>query len=391
MRKFLFILFIVWGFCSCKEEKRILLDGMERIPVVMSTITKDAHSFLEKIEIIPLETNDSSFIHRIDKCLYCEELNMFAFYTSEQYVFTFNGDGKFIANSIAKKGGGAHEYRMVLDIQFNPYLNGIDLLNPYGDIYTYSFDFEYKTKRKANLEFPIANFLPLDSCRYVFTHPFLYTDQEVVFSDIDKNSLSNSRYDGTILSGFTADKECFYKIGGEYYFVPEGINYNIYQIDTIHKELVPIIYLDFGDNEIDESRLPGFGTGKRVENGKERLNINKKFDERLRYIRDSEEIFPVIRLLSNEFIYLLIKKGSKGTYHYIYNRSKKEGFLVKHDKPHFVFPYFAISDNILFAVCQPTELFEYVDRNFLSDSEIEKLEKVKEDDNPIILKFFLKR
>lgn len=36
------------------------------------------------------------------------------------------------------KGQGPEDYVMVLDINFNPYLKGIDLLNPYGTIYTYS-------------------------------------------------------------------------------------------------------------------------------------------------------------------------------------------------------------------------------------------------------------
>lgn len=32
-------------------------------------------------------------------------------------------------------GQGPKEYNMVLDINFNPYLKGIDMLNPYGKQY----------------------------------------------------------------------------------------------------------------------------------------------------------------------------------------------------------------------------------------------------------------
>ena len=39
---------------------------------------------------------------------------------------------------------------MAVDIKFNPFLKGIDLLDPYGVIYTYSLDFKLLSKRKIN-------------------------------------------------------------------------------------------------------------------------------------------------------------------------------------------------------------------------------------------------
>lgn len=46
------------------------------------------------------------------------------------------------------QGQGPNEYYMVVDMKFNPYLKGIDLLNPYGVIYTYSSDFKFWPKEK---------------------------------------------------------------------------------------------------------------------------------------------------------------------------------------------------------------------------------------------------
>ena len=36
-----------------------MADGLERIPVNVEDVAEDAGAFLEKIEIVPLETNDS--------------------------------------------------------------------------------------------------------------------------------------------------------------------------------------------------------------------------------------------------------------------------------------------------------------------------------------------
>ena len=76
--------------------------------------------------------------------------------------------------------------------------------------------------------------------------------------------------------------------------------------------------------------------------------------------------------------------------HYIYNRKKNEGFLLKEGKPFFMYPCFGIIDNVLLAICQPDELSQYMVRNLMSPQEIHKMETLKEDDNPVILKYYLK-
>lgn len=61
-------------------------------------------------------------------------MDLYFIYTSDQIVYTFTGSGKYIANSKKMKGRGPEEYFMALDINVNPYLQGIDMLNPYGTI-----------------------------------------------------------------------------------------------------------------------------------------------------------------------------------------------------------------------------------------------------------------
>ena len=50
--------------CACSVNNKNLPDGIEVIPVEIDEVSQDASSFLEKIEIVPLETNDSSIFHR---------------------------------------------------------------------------------------------------------------------------------------------------------------------------------------------------------------------------------------------------------------------------------------------------------------------------------------
>ena len=50
--------------CACSTNNKSLLSGIEIIPVEVDEVSQDVSLFLEKIEIVPLETNDSSIFHR---------------------------------------------------------------------------------------------------------------------------------------------------------------------------------------------------------------------------------------------------------------------------------------------------------------------------------------
>lgn len=194
---------------ACASSNKNVLDGVEIVPVDVHKASKDASSFLEKIEIVPLETNDSSIFHKCNKIIYNKSMDMYALYTSDQIVFTFSGNGKYIDNSKRMNGQGPKEYNMVLDINFNPYLKGIDMLNPYGTVYTYSPTFGLLSKRQFKPEFPVDYLMALDSDNYIFNHPFVWTNQEVSFIDLKTQQSVNANYEGTI-SGNTMSNDCFY-------------------------------------------------------------------------------------------------------------------------------------------------------------------------------------
>ncbi|WP_294619666.1 hypothetical protein [uncultured Bacteroides sp.] len=96
------------------------------------------------------------------------------------------------------------------------------------------------------------------------------------------------------------------------------------------------------------------------------------------------------KLFNEDFVYILMARGEEMK-HYIYNRSKEKGFLIKDDTPLFMHPCFDIDDNILFAICQPVALPSVVDRRFMTQKQIAIMEHLKEDDNPVIIKYYLRR
>lgn len=389
MKKISIIILLIVVY-ACSESENKLSEGIEIIPVDVHKAIGDASSFIEKIELVPLETNDSSLFFRCNKVIYDKNTDIFAIYTSDQIVYTFTGEGQYIDNSKKVHGRGPKEYMMVLDININPYLKGIDLLNPYGTIYTYSPTFELITKRQFKPEFPIDYSMALDSNNYIFNHPYVWTNQELSFINLDTKQVVNANYEGTI-SGNNMSHHCFYHIDDSFYYVPFGLNYYFYRIDKENKKLEPIMYLDFGDAEVKQEGLPGCGHGKRTDSDEERRRITQDAIERYKFLRKTENYLPLIKFFNEDYVYVYLAKTNRGYgSHFIYNRKQKEGYLCKEGEPLIMYPCFGMVDNVLLSICQPEYISRVVGRNLMSSEEIHKMETLKEDDNPVILKYYLK-
>lgn len=381
--------------CSSKPSKTAV--DIERIPVEVSNATSDASSFIEKIEIIPLETTDSSLMSGYRKTIYDKNMDIYAIYGKDQVVQTFSGKGEFIGSSRKMKGDGPQEYNMVVDIKFNPYLKGIDLLSPYGTIYTYSSTFELIAKRTVKTDFYFNTLMALSADDYVFVTPPIWTDQEIIFVNLKTQQSEIANYSGTISSNNTMDRECFYKNGDNLYFVPHGINYYFYRLDEKKKELIPVIYLDFGDFEIKEGGLPGVAVGKRTgtertKTDSERDRLSKGMRQRAQYIRESALVVPLVKFFNDDYVYIYFARGRTGFGgNYIYNRKKKEGFVLNEGKPFIMQPCFGVVDNVLMSIADPYYVSRLVDTRLMLPEEISKMERLNEDDNPVILKYYLRK
>ncbi len=387
----IYIILLLVVVCACSSGEKTVLENIEQILVEVHNASLDASSFIEKIEIIPLETNDSSLIANLKKVMYDKEMDVYAIYSRHQIVSTFSGNGDFIGSSKKMKGRGPQEYYMAVDIKFNSYLQGIDFLNPYGTVYTYSLDFKFLTKRKVNSKIVVNSLMALSPNNYIFTYPSLWTDQEVLFANLETQEMNNASYSGTISSRNTMDKECFYKEGDKLYFVPTGINYYFYQIDAEKMKLTPIIYLDFGSSEIKEKDLPGRASGKRSGSDEDISRYSEEIGERYLFLRKSDYIIPLVKFFNEDYVYVFFTKNSRNASSFIFDRKREKGFLLKVGKPFNMQSCFAIVDNILLAICKPDEVYGYVDANLMSLEERHKMEQLKEDDNPVILKYYLKK
>lgn len=384
------LLLVVVSACSSSDHLQI--DDIEKISVNVDDVSSDASSFIEKIEVLPLETNDSSLVSGYRKIMYNKDMDVYALYDKDQVVLTFAGNGNFIANSKIVQGEGPEEYNFAVDVKFNTYMEGVDFLNPYGVIYTYSPKFEFLSKRKIKSEFVLNSLMSLDSVNYIFTNPPIWTGQEVLFANLNTQRIDIANYEGMISSNNTMDQECFYQIGDNFYFIPKGINYYFYRIDKEKKELLPVIFLDFGDAEIKGDNLPGCAIGKRVDSDQEMSKNVEEIQERAQFLRKSNFVLPLIKFFNEDYIYIyILDNSSKYGGHFIFNRKSKQGYLVKDGTPFIMQICFGLVDNVLMAIADACYASKLVDTHLMSSEEISKMEKLKEDDNPVIIKYYLRK
>ena len=89
-----------------------------------------------KVEVIPLETNDSCLIKEIGRVI---ETDSFVYLFDVGRVLRFRNDGVFV-NYIGRKGHGPGEYPYVKDFEIDKITGNIYILCPFGYVYSYTPD-----------------------------------------------------------------------------------------------------------------------------------------------------------------------------------------------------------------------------------------------------------
>ena len=102
---------------------------------------------------------------------------------------------------------------------------------------------------------------------------------------------------------------------------------------------------------------------------------------------------PMIRLINDKYVYAFLQSRMTPSF-MIFNRLTKENFYISQNAALNMFPCFALCDNVLIGILYPDKMDKYVDERaqvYMSAGTREKLRAIKEEDNPIIIKYYLKQ
>ena len=336
--------------------------------------------WFDSVQIMPLETNSQSLIGNIDKVIFNGDL-IYLLDGKFQNVLIFDNCGKFIKNTSHLRGQGPNEYISMTDI-------GIDekgdllILDPYSyKVRGYNANLEPASERDIPKDLlPIGEFKPISNDLYIFNNNN-YNDDELfnVFS-IKENKVIKKIC--SIENGGDAKKmiitrnTCFYRIDDIACFIPGFPHNQVYYYDSVKVEFLPRMEFKIKQNEFSSNKL------RKNQDDSYYVDILKSGD--YAFIIDIKE--------TDRYYFLSIRYG-KETYISRYDKETGENQVIERPflEGHILLSQMLIKDNAFYMFVDASTISHEIrySKN-LSEKYKVNIENISEDDNPYIIKYFIK-
>ncbi|MCZ2612876.1 6-bladed beta-propeller, partial [Bacteroides fragilis] len=182
-----------------------------------------------KISVIPLETNDSSFLVRPVKVI-IKDNRYYIVDEGVPAVFSFDEEGHLL-HKIGKKGQGPGEYREIYDAVIKEKENAVYMLSPFGSLYVHSLDGKFIKE----IELPTrANYQLIEELesKYFVTWTLPASESDNCISVISKESFKNVKEFWHVPPVFTIlNSKPFYNYEHKVYFSNPYQN-EVYEVRT---------------------------------------------------------------------------------------------------------------------------------------------------------------
>jgi len=351
----------------------------------------------EKIEIIPLETTDSSLLG---------DIYGIAFYNNHYYIgdsrgnylFCFDEKGKFV-RKIGKVGQGPEEY-ITASLTINSYKDVVEALNPMGVLYVYDLSGKFVSKTFLPMEVPNYQtpLIPDDSIMLLNYHgPLILNDSLLILTSIVKNdqdqlyvysinsnTVVNSFYkENPVLDLFEVKK--FYRYNDNIYY-SKSLKSSVFKIDQYGYEVA--YAWDFGKFNPERVKFDKDITDKRVWEMYESSQIKgihvSQFQNNNYYytcIASSDTFFVSQDKVKTTYVHVLYDKRDNDAY--VFNKFKEYLYF----NPLYWCNEYVLSYSFLFYY---KDIPKFIDSPVFDEENRNKLRAMKEDDNPFIIKYYFK-
>lgn len=327
--------------------------------------------FVDSISLIPLATSDSSLIKNVNRLSVVHN----RFYINDNMVklLVFNRDGNLVSSSEQVHGYGPEEYTGCIDFDVLPNGN-IEIY----DVLRYKireYDSVWAVKKVRDLPealLPVSNVSKVAGELCVFED-----DASLKFYSLEREEIVKTVTIPIVKGMSTITRNAgLQEMAGNIYYSsrkPENVLYRI-NIETL--DLEPCYLFDFGEKNFEMSDLP----------------IDQDISFYQNYVMDrTDKAFVADKLVTDNWQLCFVIYNRKmcvalydertGRPMVYYNQAREKGQLMI---PHLC------QDNMLYYVCEPQHLEYVVDKDLMSSEDREKMDKVSEDDNPVIVCYKLK-
>lgn len=365
MKPFLLSLISIVVLYSCINREIDNSINTYRIDFKNSTPTVD---FIDKVELIELETNDSSLIKSIRKIEYYNDL-IYIFDHDQRIVVIFDKEGKHI-NTINNKGQGPEEYLDINDFGIDRFSDQVYLLCPFKQTLFY-YDLHGNLADMKKLPTLTGGTYMSLQLPNKDTFMFLTADSNNRLKIMDgaDNSFILEAFPGKEYDEWPylfADSLFLPDLSNQVYSYSSGKLEKRYQIDIA--SLSPELKTnDFPETQNWESYIA--------------------FSQKL---INSENIDYLINQFDETSQFILLSFWRKGLY-YTYIIEKETGSFYSFNSINEYFGPFIkyMNDDFIIGSHQPelNDMYESI----VSKSDLDVLINKSEDSNPILMKYYLKK
>lgn len=379
VKNIIFLLIILVSVVSCKRSTSDISRKGEGDITCIDVEEKCELSIFDvfsKIEIIPLETTESSLLYENLAKVTLHDNKYYVLSHKQNIIFIFDSQGKYL-NQINKQGNGPGEYNELNDFGFNRFNGNLELMSAFGYINVYDATGETFKERLLFPEIPVMHyFANMSPDQYVFFSQARKGGKLLCY-DVPKEKIVSESYDLPEFLFFNTpyhhSYSPFYLYGDQLCFV-QGYNGDAFTIEE--GKLSPRYQWDFGEYNFDISKLE-----------------DRPIEYYVKYARSigSKYVNTFVSYGENSAYYMTRFKFRNSLYHLIFDKGNKTYKVFNSFKENCLCFPFDVDDYAAYSFVTPKELSFVINSDILDDENKKKYESINLDDNPIIIKYVFKK
>jgi hypothetical protein len=371
------ILITIPILASCQGTRQQTDDVMK--VDVFDTRQIPLSDWVSSVEIIPLETNEQSLISGCHHVEYRHQ--RFYLQDDRQHaVFVFDSTGKFLFNTLSNKGRGRGEYNAMTGFAIHPSTGNMEILDPFSrkiNVHDRDGHFIKEILLPRDL-LAVRSFQPLSDDLYLFYILRARDDDSTLrLFSVRENRMIKKAFplsdEANVLT--TVNSTSFYWLNDTLHFSPAFSSNEVFQVTEALNLRVKYAY-DYGKHTFHWEKLPP---------KQDRAFYGNFYENNPAYAYE-------MNMSENNLLRFCFFTWQDSCYIHRYDKQTRQQEIASY---HFkdggcILPPGWIDDSYIYNVVNPDELPFMITENLLSPRDQETIDRVKEDDNPVIIKYRLK-
>ncbi len=355
---------------SAYETIRIDVEKSERIVL---------RNIFDSIQLIPLSTVNESLISECSKVVKHENKYYILDYT-QNILFVFDENGKFLFNTKKFQGEGPGEYIHISDFNINEYTQNLETLDPFRQkihIWDMQLNSIIKSISFPKDLLPVDGFYPIAKEKYIIATNKKEIGYLLAFFDAKNNEIEgyaahqNPKFTNTFRSYFS-------KFNNSLRFNYREPLRELYSINKEKMSIEKIQEIDFGKYNFN---IDDFSE---KELASRNFFVDKSNQYAFMFDRKENQKYLFLYFFVKKKMNIAILNKEKNTIDIYYNGMPEQSQLPPPD---------LIDEEALYYFCQ-ADAIEYIvtpnNRSLVKHNSKKYLYNIKSDDNPIIVKYILK-